>query len=79
MKRKNIRPKSESINTEEISKLRKLVKNMPEIRQDKVENVKRQIEAGTYNVSAESVAESIANLCQDLLPDKSCRCHKKTP
>ncbi|NMA84511.1 MAG: flagellar biosynthesis anti-sigma factor FlgM [Epulopiscium sp.] len=35
------------------------VKNSPDIRQDKVDKIKRQMESGTYNVSAEEVAKKM--------------------
>lgn len=40
----------------EIAKLKAEVNDMPEIRADRVEEVKKAIDAGTYNVKGEAVA-----------------------
>lgn len=46
----------------EVQMLRKLANDVPDVRQEKIDAIKKQIEAGTYNVSARSVAESIIDL-----------------
>lgn len=43
----------------EVSSLLSMVKSAPEIRQDKVDQIRNQIEAGTYNISGKKVAEKI--------------------
>lgn len=35
------------------------LKDVPEVREDKVEAIKKQIQAGTYNVKAEDVADKM--------------------
>ena len=46
----------------EVRRLEELAKDVPEVRQDKVEAVKTQIESRTYNVNGKLVAKSIADL-----------------
>lgn len=41
------------------------VKSAPEVRAEKVEEIKRQIEAGTYDFSGRKVAEKIVNTAID--------------
>ena len=50
----------------EVRRFMKLAKDMPDIRQEKVAAIKKQIESGTYNVSAESVAERVVDLYSSL-------------
>jgi len=46
----------------EIRELEEATKPVPEVRQEEVETVKRQIEANTYNVKGKLVAQNIADL-----------------
>ena len=48
-----------SVRSREISHLDELVRSTPDVRELKVEQVRREIEAGTYNVKAEKIAEKI--------------------
>jgi negative regulator of flagellin synthesis FlgM len=48
-----------SVRSREISQLDELVRSTPDVREAKVEQVRREIEAGTYNVKAEKIAEKI--------------------
>jgi negative regulator of flagellin synthesis FlgM len=43
----------------EISHFNELIQSTPDIREAKVEQVRREIESGTYNVKAEKIAEKI--------------------
>ena len=43
----------------EIQKIREIVEATPEIRSDKVGQLKREIEAGSYSIDADKVAERI--------------------
>lgn len=43
----------------EISHLNELIQSTPDIREAKVEQVRRELERGTYNVKAEKIAEKI--------------------
>jgi negative regulator of flagellin synthesis FlgM len=43
----------------EISHFNDLIQSTPDIREAKVEQVRREIESGTYNVKAEKIAEKI--------------------
>ena len=70
---KNVRAKSESLKAgkdeivlspraNEIRELEGSAKSIPEIRQEKAEAIKGQIESRTYNVNGKLVAQSIADL-----------------
>jgi negative regulator of flagellin synthesis FlgM len=48
-----------SVRSREISHLDELVRSTPDVREMKIEQVRRDIEAGTYNVKAEKIAEKI--------------------
>ena len=48
-----------SVRSREISQLDELVRSTPDVREWKVEQVRRDLEAGTYNVKAEKIAEKI--------------------
>ena len=54
----------------EVRKFMELARAIPNFRQDKIEAIKKQIESGTYTVSAESVAKSMAEHCHALISDK---------
>jgi len=40
---------------------RQIVSRTSDIREDRVSDIKRQMEAGTYNISAEEVADKLVN------------------
>lgn len=46
----------------EIRELEEATKPIPEVRQEKVESVKKQIEANTYNVKGKLVAQNMVGL-----------------
>ena len=48
-----------SVRSREISHLDELIRSTPDIRESKVEQVRRELESGTYNVKAEKIAEKI--------------------
>ena len=48
-----------SIRSREISHLEELIRSTPDVREARVEEVRRSIEGGTYNVKAERIAEKI--------------------
>ena len=57
----------------EVRRYTKMAKNLPDVRQEKVEAIKKQIESGTYCISAEEVARSIVDLQRSLkTDDKQC-------
>jgi len=59
--------RSSSVAKSEVSSLIDRVKSAPEIRKDKVDQIRNQIEAGTYNVSGKKVAEKIVGTAIDNL------------
>jgi negative regulator of flagellin synthesis FlgM len=48
-----------SARSREISHLNELIQSTPDIREEKVEQIRRELESGTYNVKAEKIAEKI--------------------
>ena len=54
----------------EVQRLAELARGIPDVRKARVEAVKKQIESGTYDVSAESVARSIVDLHRCLMSDE---------
>ncbi len=48
-----------SARSREISNLDDLIRSTPDVRESKVEQIRMEIEAGTYNVKAEKIAEKI--------------------
>jgi negative regulator of flagellin synthesis FlgM len=48
-----------SIRGREISHLEELVHSAPDIREGRVEELRREVERGTYNIKAEKIAEKI--------------------
>ena len=48
-----------SVRGREVRHLDYLIQSTPDIRQDKIDAVRREIEAGTYNVKAEKIADKI--------------------
>jgi flagellar biosynthesis anti-sigma factor FlgM len=44
---------------DEVKKYADIAKKIPEVRQDKIDAIKKQIEEGTFNVPAEYIADSI--------------------
>ena len=58
-----------SSRAEEVRRLTELAKLAPDVRLEKVNAIKKQIEAGTYIIPADSVARSIADLGEKLKRD----------
>ncbi len=48
-----------SVRSREISHLDELIRSTPDVREAKVEQVRQELERGTYNVKAEKIAEKI--------------------
>ena len=51
---------------EEVRRYTKIAKDLPDVRQEKVEAIKKQVELGKYRISAEEVAGSIVDLQRSL-------------
>ena len=64
-----------SSNPAEILKYKKWAKELPDVQQDRVDEIKRKIESGEYQVDAEAVAKKILELSQDI---KKANCPSKT-
>jgi len=65
-----------STQSDEVQKFAELAKKLPDIRQEKIDAIKKKIEAGTYNVSTDCVAKSIIESHKELVsartPKKKC-------
>ncbi|MCA1933006.1 MAG: flagellar biosynthesis anti-sigma factor FlgM [Calditerrivibrio sp.] len=51
----------------EVSSITDKIKKLPDVRQDKVDQLRNQIESGTYSVSGRKVAEKIVGAAIDNL------------
>ncbi|MDQ1329706.1 MAG: Negative regulator of flagellin synthesis [Candidatus Poribacteria bacterium] len=50
----------------EVQRFKEIAKGIPDVRQEKVDEIKRKIEAGEYKVNADAVAGKMIELAQDL-------------
>lgn len=50
-----------SNNVKDYSQIKKVLENVPDVREDKVQQLKKQINEGTYNVSGEKIAEKMVS------------------
>jgi len=48
-----------SVRSREISHLEELIQSTPDIREDRVNQIRNALDSGTYNVKAEKIAEKI--------------------
>ena len=64
---------------DEVRRYTKMAKDIPDVRQEKVEAIKKQIESGTYRISAEEVARSIIDLQRSLKMNDKQGCRKTKP
>ena len=48
-----------SVRSREISHLEELIRSTPDVREDRVNQVRSEIESGTYNIKAEKIADKI--------------------
>lgn len=48
-----------SVRSLEMTRFDDLIQSVPDVREDRVEQIRSEIEAGTYNVKAEKIAEKI--------------------
>lgn len=48
-----------SVRSLEISHLEDLIRSIPDVREERVAQVRKDIESGTYNIKAEKIAEKI--------------------
>jgi negative regulator of flagellin synthesis FlgM len=44
---------------QEVTRITQLIKELPDVREDRVQALKAQVENGTYNVSSEDIADLI--------------------
>ena len=51
---------------EEIRKLTELVKNMPDLREDKIKAIMKLLQSGQYRISPEAVAESFIDRYEEI-------------
>lgn len=52
-----------SSQAQEFAQTLQKIKNMPEVREDKVQEISERIHSGNYNISAQDVAEKMVGRC----------------
>ncbi|MDQ5988371.1 MAG: hypothetical protein CSYNP_04131 [Syntrophus sp. SKADARSKE-3] len=50
-----------SSDVKDFSQIKKVLADIPDVREDKVQQLKKQIDEGTYNVSGEKIAEKMVS------------------
>jgi len=50
-----------SNNVKDYSQIKKVLENIPDVREDKVQQLKKQISEGTYNVNGEKIATKMVS------------------
>jgi negative regulator of flagellin synthesis FlgM len=58
--------KTSSCNPDELDKFKKIVDELPDVRQDKIEEIKKKIESGEYKIDGEAVAKKMFERHQDI-------------
>ncbi len=58
--------KMNAYNTEEIDRLKKIAKELPDIRQGKVDELKRKIESGEYKIDGKEIAKKMFEMYRDI-------------
>ena len=48
-----------SVRSREISHLDELIRSTPDVREARIEQVRKELESGTYNIKAEKIAEKM--------------------
>ena len=48
-----------SVQSREFSQMQSLIQSTPDVREDRINQVRSEIESGTYNIKAEKIAEKI--------------------
>ena len=54
----------------EVRKLKEMAKAIPDVRQEKIDSIKKQLKSGEYKVPAEAVAKSIVDLHDTLTSNR---------
>jgi flagellar biosynthesis anti-sigma factor FlgM len=54
----------------EVRKFKKIAKAIPDIRQEKIDSIKKQLKSGKYKVPAEAIAKSIVDLHDTLTSNR---------
>ena len=54
----------------EVRKFKEMAKAIPDVRQEKIDSIKKQLESGKYKVPAEAVAKSIVDLHDTLTSNR---------
>lgn len=53
-------------NSEEINKFKKIVKELPDTRQDEIDEIKRKIESGEYKIDGKEIAKKMFEFHRDI-------------
>ena len=54
----------------EVRKFKEIAKAIPDVRQEKIDSIKKQLKSGKYKVPAEAIAKSIVDLHDTLTPNR---------
>ena len=54
----------------EVRKLKEMAKAIPDVRQKKIDSIKKQLKSGEYKVPAEAIAKSIVDLHDTLTSNR---------
>jgi flagellar biosynthesis anti-sigma factor FlgM len=54
----------------EVRKLKEMAKAIPDVRQEKIDSIKKQLKSGEYKVPAEAIAKSIVDLHDTLTSNR---------
>jgi flagellar biosynthesis anti-sigma factor FlgM len=63
MCRKN---KTSSCHPDELNKFKKIVSELPDTRQNNIDEIKKKIESGEYKIDGEAVAKKMFEIHQDI-------------
>ncbi len=55
----------------EVRKFKEMAKTIPDVRQEKIDSIKKQLKSGEYEVPPEAVAKSIVDLHDTLTSNKA--------
>jgi len=61
-------------NADELNKYKNMAKEIPDIRHEKIDEIKKKIESGRYELDAEAIINKMIELTQDI---NKMRCNKK--
>ncbi|HGJ65685.1 TPA: flagellar biosynthesis anti-sigma factor FlgM [bacterium] len=61
-----MKKKANTVNFDELMKYKKMIDEIPDVRQDKVDEIKKKIKANEYKIDAEATAKKILELAKEI-------------